>query len=117
MQPEEIEKAGAVVADQAQPQHQQPVMRVERRGMLPPGPDRDADKERHREHHAQRQQRHRIHAVEIRQLHQDRLGRKADRRQQREDDAEKHIPMSEGTACMTCHDVKTPSDGLMRVSG
>jgi len=107
LQAEEIEKAGQVITDQAQPQHQQTIMRIERFGMTPPGPDRHADEERHREHHAQSQQRHRIHAVEIRQLHQDRLGRKTDRREQREDDAEKRIPICEGIACMTCHDVKT----------
>lgn len=38
LQPQKIQKTGQVVADQTECKHQQPVMRVERLGMLAPDP-------------------------------------------------------------------------------
>ncbi|EXI89707.1 MAG: hypothetical protein AW12_01641 [Candidatus Accumulibacter sp. BA-94] len=93
LQAEEVEHACAIVAEQAEQQHRQPVLR---QPVLPPQRRRrPADGEAHPEEgrqgedHAQREQRHCVdRGRRVGQLDEDRLQRKAERSQHREDDTD-----------------------------
>ena len=112
LQPEKIQVAGKVVAEQSEREHQQLVLSAERLGVAQPGPDRDTDEERHRECHAQRQQGDRVDMVEIGELDQDGLGREADRREQRKDHAEYYIAVDRHVSCIARH-----YQGISRLAG
>ncbi len=78
LQAGEVEKAREVVAADAQAHHAQPVAARQRR-LAPAGPPGHQREDRQREQHAVHEQRHRVDAVAIGQLHDDRLAAEGDR--------------------------------------
>ena len=78
LQSREIEVAAEVIAHEPEADDAQPIAPGERRRHA--GPPRHQQKKRQREQHAQREQRHGVHAVAVRELHDDGLAGESDRR-------------------------------------
>src|SRR6185295_634801 len=74
LQPAEIQKARQVVATEPKRTEHAPV-RARERWLAAPGPPREREEQRQREQHAIHDDRYGIHAVAVRELHDDGLAR------------------------------------------